>query len=54
MIALHIPGSLQSSIYELAHTPRLIFEDLAKESSESLSPAELSIFALPIRLGDVA
>ena len=47
-------GSLQSSINELAHTPRLISGDLANERSESLSPAELSIFALPIRLGDVA
>jgi hypothetical protein len=53
-VLLRIPGSLQSSIYELAHTPHLIFEDLAKESSESLSPAELPILALTIRLGDVA
>ena len=31
----------------------LLAWDLAKGSSESLSPAELSILALPIRLGDV-
>jgi len=50
---MRFPGSLESSIYDLAYTPRLISEDLVLESSESLFRAELSILGLPIQLGDV-
>jgi hypothetical protein len=50
---LSISGSGLRSAYELAHKHRLISDDLAKKSSEALSPAELSILALPIQLGDV-
>jgi hypothetical protein len=49
---LRIPGSPQRSVFELAELC-LRSDDVAKESSESLFPAELSILALPIRLGDV-